>query len=155
VTVAVCDKVPEVAVTVMVEVPAGVPLGLELLLLLQPAIPRTTSSITTLKPARITRKRCSALRIRRSVANITHAARAQSKIGSGPRGEGRPGITYTLLRDVVAMLRVVATEVLPGEPLVGLNDTVVPSVGAPDCENVTVCGNPPAPAVTVMGKVAV
>jgi hypothetical protein len=97
------------------------------------------------------------LRVSRTVANSTVAA-TQSNIGSRPRGDGEPGTTSTppaSVRHAVVMVKVVLAEVLPGEALVGLNEIIVPVVGAPVCENVTVCGNPPVPAVTVMGKIAV
>jgi hypothetical protein len=53
------------------------------------------------------------------------------------------------------MVIVLARTVVPGEPLAGLNETLVPTVGAPDCVRVTVAGNPPAPAVMVIAKTAV
>jgi hypothetical protein len=56
VTVVVRDNVPEVAVTVMVELPAGVPVGLWKLSL-HPATPRTTDRTMTAKPPNVTAQR--------------------------------------------------------------------------------------------------
>jgi len=59
------------------------------------------------------------------------------------------------LAGIVVMVRVDIRVVFPGEPNAGLNETVVPILGAPDWANVTVAGKPPVPAMTVIGNAAV
>jgi hypothetical protein len=148
----VCTSDPDVAVTVIVDVPAGVPLAA----LLQPVTPMARSSATVTNIAGVSR------RLRPVLSKVISASRnaAKAKLHSA-NGRTVQGLEVggvdpgkVLPRIVVATENTVDAEVAPGVRLVGLNVPVV-AAGNPEAVNVTAFAKPPVPGVRVIVKFAV
>lgn len=147
-----CTSDPDVAVTVIVDVPAGVPLAAEL----HPVTPIARSSATVTNIAGVSR------RLRPVLPNVISASRiaANAKLHSASgrtvhgfaAGVVNPG--KVLPRIVVATENTVDAELAPGVRLVGLN-VPVDAAGNPEAVNVTAFAKPFAPGVSVIVKFAV
>lgn len=158
VTVVECTAVPEVAVTTIEYVPAGVPFGLlstvrEAQPARYPAIAtsRTNAAVGTKRrsgdrsyPARPIPARNSAI-----AESANHVGNDVGTLGScGP--SGRAGVAETVVRDVVVTVIVV---LVPGVTELGLNVASAP-VGKPDAVKVTWLDNVPATGAVVITNIA-
>ena len=152
VTVVVCTSDPDVAVTVIVDVPAGVPLAAEL----HPVTPMARSSATVTNIAGVSRRLRPVLPNEISASRIAANAKLHSASGRTVHGFEVGGVDpgKVLPRIVVATENTVVAVVAPGVTLVGLNVPVV-AAGNPDAVNVTAFAKPPVPGVSVIVKFAV
>jgi hypothetical protein len=154
VTVVVCTSEPDVAVTVIVDVPAGVPVGgggVELLP--HPAMVIASSAATVMNVAGA-KRRCRLFLPKKINPNkIVANARVQSANCGVIRG-ARLAEGGKAPRAVVAMERVVVAAVAPGVTLVGLN-VALDADGNPEAEKEIAFGKPPVAGVAEIVKVAV
>ena len=144
----VCTSEPDVAVTVIVDVPAGVPF-----MLLHPPMPIASSSATFPNITVVSRRLRPVLPNAMNASRIALSAKLHSANCGGVHGfglldGGKP------LCIVVATENIVVATLAPGVTDGGVNAGVV-AAGSPEAEKVTAFGKPPAPGVIVIVKFAV
>ena len=156
VTVVVCATVPEVAVTRIENVPAGVPFGL----ICWDALPPPHAAKTAAATSNVASSNCGARRRVLAVTLLAHRAIIPS-IAARKYVQGQPcaGPCGNLLgsrneRDVVAIESITLAGVLPGVIVVDGENIALAPVGSPDAANVTGFENEPFEGETVMLNVA-
>jgi hypothetical protein len=144
---------PDVAVTVIVDVPAGVPVGAGGVGLLHPTMPIARRSVIVTNVAGANLRWRWVLVNKIVLSRIAASAKLHNTNCGGIRGvRGVDGGNAP--RTVVAIESVDVVAVAPGVTLVGLN-VAVAAVGNPAAENVIAFAKPPVAGVAVIVNIAV